>query len=67
MGKLKDTEPVRLWLYGLLGPALALLVVYGVVEDAEVALWTALGGAILVPVGAERARSLVSPVGRHTL
>lgn len=59
MNGLKDTEPVRLYLYGIVGPILAILVVIGVVQEASVQLWVALAAAILaVPIAGEAARSI---------
>ncbi|PSK93024.1 hypothetical protein CLV30_13151 [Haloactinopolyspora alba] len=55
------TEPIRRYLYGLLAPVLAILVVYGYVEESSVAMWTALGGAVLVPGGVELARRKTTP------
>lgn len=56
----KDTEPVRLYLYGILGPLVALLVVLGVVQADQAVLWLAVGAAVLGVPAVERARSLVT-------
>jgi len=56
------TEPIRRYLYGLLAPVLAVLVVYGVVDENTVPLWVALGAAVLVPTGVELARRKTTPV-----
>jgi len=55
------TEPIRRYLYGLLVPALAILVAYGVIDESSVALFTALGAAVLVPGGVEAARRKTTP------
>jgi hypothetical protein len=55
-------EPVRLWLYGLIAPVVALLAWYGVVADDAAPLWIALATAVLTIVGAEVSRSKVVPV-----
>lgn len=58
-------EPVRVWLYGLLAPVLALLVAYGLLSDGEAQLWFLVAAAALgTPVAVERARARVSPVGK---
>ncbi|HEY9414917.1 MAG TPA: hypothetical protein VIQ30_09190 [Pseudonocardia sp.] len=54
-------EPVRAYLYGLLTPAAALAVTYGLVEQDKAVLWIALGGVVLVPGAAELARRKVTP------
>lgn len=57
MNRLLALEPVRTWLYGLLGPAVAVLAGYGVLDDRAGALWLALGGAVLGVTGTELARA----------
>lgn len=59
----KDTEPVRLYIYGTIAPVVGVLVAYGIVDSAKAALWIALGTAILGVGGTEIARSKVSPNG----
>lgn len=54
-------EPVRAYLYGLLAPAAALAVAYGLTTQDKAALWIALGGVVLVPGAAELARRKVTP------
>lgn len=54
-------EPVRAYLYGMLGPAAGLAVTYGAVSGNEAALWVALAAAVLVPGGVELARRKVTP------
>jgi hypothetical protein len=54
-------EPVRAYLYGLLTPAAALAVAYGVLSANKAALWVAFGGVVLVPGAAELARRKVTP------
>jgi hypothetical protein len=56
----KDTEPVRLYLYSVLGPLVVLLVALGVVESDQALLWLALAAAVLGVPAVERARSLVT-------
>jgi hypothetical protein len=51
------TEPIRLWGYGVMAPLLALLAFKGVISSDEVALWLALGGAVLTPASVETIRS----------
>lgn len=55
-------EPVRAYLYGVLGPALSLLAGYGYATDSQVLLWSALGGAVLGVPATEAARARVAPV-----
>lgn len=59
---LAKSEPVRRWIYGVLAPLLAVLVFYGIVDSSAVALFIALGGAVLGVPAVEIARSKVSPV-----
>jgi hypothetical protein len=56
---LSRTEPVRRYLYSLLGPLLAVLVVYGIVGPTLVPLFIALGAAVLAIPTVEAARSRV--------
>lgn len=52
------TEPVRLWLYGLMAPVMAILVGYGVLSDAQASMWITLATAALGIIGGtEFARS----------
>lgn len=56
----RDTEPVRLWLYGVTVPALAAAVVYGWLTTEQMGAWLAVAAAALLGVGAmERARRIV--------
>jgi hypothetical protein len=55
-------EPVRVWLYGTLAPALGVLFVYGIVSATQVAAWLALGAGLLAVPAVETARSKVTPV-----
>ena len=43
------TPERRKWIYSLTGPILALLITYGILDEATAALWAALVGAVLVP------------------
>ena len=56
------SEPVRLYLYGLLAPLVALLVVYGIVDETTAPLWLAFGTAVLGVTVTEAARRRVTPV-----
>lgn len=59
-------EPVRKYIYSLLVPVAALLVVYGILDSETVTLWIGVGAALLgIPV-TELARSKVTPVGKTT-
>ncbi len=55
-------EPVRVWLYGTLGPIFGVLFVYGIVDQIQATTWIALGGGILAVPGTESVRAMVSPV-----
>lgn len=55
-----ESEPVRLWLYGLAVPVVGLLGVYGLVTQQEAAAWLLVVAAALVPT-AEGIRARVSP------
>lgn len=55
----KSSEPVRLYLYGMLVPVLALLAVKGVIGNDDIALYVAIGGAVLVGPATEKARASV--------
>jgi hypothetical protein len=59
------TEPVRLYLYGLAAPVLALLVYFGLVSTDAVPLYLAVAGAVLLVPAVESARSAVVPNGAH--
>lgn len=60
----KATEPLRLYVYGLVAPVMAALILYGVLSSEEAAAWAGIAAAVLLPAGAEAARAKVSPV-RH--
>lgn len=57
------TPTVRKWIYGLAAPTLGLLIGYGIIDQAQAALWAALVGAVLVPGMA--ALHTDSGYGRH--
>lgn len=61
----RAAEPVRLYLYGVLVPAVAVAAAYGLLDGSDVALWLALGAAVLGVPATEAARGAVTPVGRH--
>lgn len=56
---MKETEPVRLYLYSVLVPVLALLVMKGVIGGDEMATYLAVGAAVLGVPAVEKARSKV--------
>ena len=61
-----ESEPVRRYLYGVLGSALIILVTLGLVSAEEAAVYGGLAGAVLLVPAVELARSKVSPYqGRH--
>ncbi len=55
-----QSEPVRLYLYSILGPLLALLLALGVVTAELVPLVLALAGAVLAVPAVEAARRKVT-------
>jgi len=55
----RQTEPLRLWLYGIAVPLLAALVGYGLLADAHSVLWLAVLQAVLLGAGTEGARQFV--------
>lgn len=56
----KDSEPVRLYLYSVLVPVLALLAAKGVITNEDVAYYGVLAAAVLgVAPAVEKVRSLV--------
>jgi len=55
-------EPVRVYLYGVLGTALLVLGAYGVLSGQEIAVWGALGASVLAVPAVEKARARVKPV-----
>jgi hypothetical protein len=54
-------NPVRAYLYGCLVPGEALAVSYGLINDAQGALWLGLGAAVLLVPVTEAVRSQVTP------
>lgn len=57
-----QNEPVRLYIYGLVAPVLALLVGLGIISgDVATSIGAIAGAALLVPVGA-LLRRRVTPV-----
>ena len=58
--RLHQSEPVRLYLYGVLVTVLAGLVGYGVLSGEQMALWSALGSAVLAVPVTEGLRSTVT-------
>ena len=55
-------EPVRARLYALIAPVAALLVGYGIVSEAQAALWIGLATAVLGTLAVESARAHVVPI-----
>jgi hypothetical protein len=60
--KLLTSEPVRVWLYGILVPLVGLLVAAGIVSGGLAPFIVAVAVAILGGVSTEVARGAVSPV-----
>lgn len=60
-------EPLRTWIYGLLAPATALVIAYGLLTDTMAALWSAVIVAALGVTGTEVARQQVTPNGKVVL
>lgn len=58
------TEPVRAYIYTILVPLSALLVVYGILDDQTVTLWLGIASAILGIPATEIARKKVTPNAR---
>lgn len=62
MTRWRQTEPVRLWLYGMAVPIVAVLVGYGLLTGQQAGLWLAVVTAALLGGGTELARGFaVSP------
>jgi hypothetical protein len=61
---LLHNEPLRTYVYGVLGPLLAILVAYGALDANKTALILALGTAVLVPAVTETARQKVTPAAK---
>lgn len=62
LARWKQTEPLRLWLYGIAVPLLAALVGYGLLTGTQAGLWLAVLTAALLGGGVEAARQyVVSP------
>ena len=57
----RAAEPVRLYLYGIGGAVLLLLVGYGLVAAEQAALWSGLLLAVTLAPAVEKARSKVTP------
>lgn len=56
----QDTEPLRLYLYGIVVPLLGAAVTYGLLTTEQLGAWLAVAGAALLGVGAlERVRRIV--------
>jgi hypothetical protein len=62
LARWRQTEPLRLWLYGIAVPLLALLVGYGLLTHGLAGLWLAVLTAALLGGSVEGARQyVVSP------
>lgn len=59
LARWRQTEPLRLWLYGIAVPLLLALVGYGLLTDAHSTLWLAVLQAALLSGGVEGARQFV--------
>jgi hypothetical protein len=59
-------EPVLLYLYSVVGAILAVLVVYGIVDETTLPVILAAVSALLAVPAVETARSKVSPVDTAT-
>lgn len=57
---LAQSEPARLWLYGVAGAVLAVLVGYGLLTETEATLWAAVAVAVLTPPATELTRASVA-------
>lgn len=55
-------EPVRLYAYSVVGAVLAVLVVYGIIDEATLPVILAAASAMLAVPAVETARSKVRPV-----
>ena len=58
---LLEREPVRLYLYGLAVPLVALLVGTGVLDSDASSLWLGIAAAVLAVPSVEGARARVTP------
>lgn len=59
--QLVRSEPVRVYVYGLAAALVALLVVYGVLDGAQAAVWLAVVTAVVSVPLVEGARARVTP------
>lgn len=67
LARWKQTQPVRLWLYGIAVPLLAALVGYALLTEHHMALWLAVVQAVLLGGGVEGARQFaVAPATART-
>ena len=49
--RIVPSPAVRLWLYGIAGTLVPVLVIYGLVTTEEGTAWLAVAGAVLAPAG----------------
>lgn len=49
--RIVPSPAVRLWLYGIAGAAVPLLVIYGITTAEQGTAWLAVAGAVLAPAG----------------
>ena len=61
----KEREPLRRYIYGVVGSALAVLLVYGVIDSEQAAVFGALAGSALLVPATEIARSKVTPTANY--
>lgn len=67
LSRWRQTEPLRLWLYGVTVPLLAALVGYGLLTGHQAGLWLAVLTAALLGGGVETARQyVVAPATART-
>lgn len=55
-------EPVRVYLYSILGPLVTVLAGYGLLDGQQAVLWIALAAAVLGVPAVEVARREVTPL-----
>ena len=55
-------EPLRRYAYGVLGAAITVLLIYGIIDAEQAAVWAAAGASVLMVPFVEVARSKVRPL-----
>lgn len=61
LSRWRAAEPVRVYIYSVMVPALLVAVGYGLVSGAQATLWLTLAAAVLGVGSTEAARSNVTP------